>query len=50
MKYEMIFGDEKLFDGAPEDVDMIGRDWVILQQLLLIRYFMLKTASSVFNS
>jgi hypothetical protein len=24
MKYEMIFGDEGLFDGAPEDVDMIG--------------------------
>ena len=24
MKYEMIFGDEALFDGAPEDVDMIG--------------------------
>ena len=24
MKYEMIFGDEKLFDGAPDDVDMIG--------------------------
>lgn len=24
MKYEMIFGDETLFDGAPEDVDMIG--------------------------
>ena len=24
MKYEMIFGDEALFDGAPDDVDMIG--------------------------
>ena len=24
MKYEMIFGDEKLFDCAPDDVDMIG--------------------------
>ena len=24
MKYEMIFGDETLFDGATDDVDMIG--------------------------
>ena len=24
MKYEMIFGDEALFDSAPDDVDMIG--------------------------
>ena len=24
MKYEMIFGDQSLFDGAPDDVDMIG--------------------------
>ena len=24
MKYEMIFGNEKLFDGAPDDVDMIS--------------------------
>ena len=24
MKYEAVFGDQALFDGAPEDVDMIG--------------------------
>ena len=24
MKYEMIFGDERLFDGAQDDIDMIG--------------------------
>lgn len=24
MKYEMIFGDEKLFDGAPDDAELIG--------------------------
>ena len=27
MKYEMIFGDEKLFDGAPDDAEFVGNNY-----------------------
>ena len=43
MKYEMIFGDEKLFDGAPEDAEYAG--WFCQE----IRWYMILNGKILFS-
>ena len=43
MKYEMIFGDEKLFDGAPDDAEYVG--WFCQE----IRWYMILNGKILFS-
>lgn len=43
MKYEMIFGDEKLFDGAPDDAEYAG--WFCQE----IRWYMILNGKILFS-